>query len=246
VSTDGGATWSLADRGGIVAGPDGAWTYRPDQALTLTATPGADTTAPSAPTGGRIEIIGDGYLVLAWDPVPDADLYRYEVLRSTSAGAEPEVIGTAVDPRFTDNAAASGSTFAYRVVAVDTSFNRSRPSAQIEAQAEVRPVEVTFTVALPANTPPTDTIHIAGDFQGWNPAGTPMTKVDDRTWAITLPFTEGDAPQYKYTRGSWEAVEKDDACGELANRTIAIGFGEDGTMAVDDAVAKWRDLDQCP
>jgi glycosidase len=246
VSTDGGATWSLADRGGIVAGPDVAWTYRPDQALALTATPGADTTAPSVPTGGRIETIGDGYLVLSWDPVPDADLYRYEVLRSTSSEGEPETVGTAVDPRFTDNGAASGSTFVYRVVAVDTSFNRSMPSAAIEAQAELRPVDVTFTVSLPANTPAGDTIHIAGDFQGWNPGGTPMTKVDDRTWTITLPFTEGDAPQYKYTRGSWEAVEKDDACGELANRTIAVGFGEDGTMAVDDAVAKWRDLDQCP
>ena len=86
---------------------------------------------------------------------------------------------------------------------------------------------MTFTVTVPPNTPPGDTIYIAGDFQGWDPGGTPMTKVDDVTWTITLPFTEGDAPQYKYTRGSWEAVEKDAGCGEIPNRTVPVTFGED-------------------
>jgi hypothetical protein len=72
-----------------------------------------------------------------------------------------------------------------------------------------------------------------------------MTKVDDRTWSITLPFTEGDAPQYKYSRGSWEAVEKDAGCGEIPNRTVAVEFGTDGTMPVTDEVVKWRDIGQC-
>jgi hypothetical protein len=72
-----------------------------------------------------------------------------------------------------------------------------------------------------------------------------MTKVDDRTWTITLPFTEGDAPQYKYTRGSWEAVEKDAGCGEIPNRTVQVTFGEDGSQEVADEIAKWRDVDQC-
>jgi hypothetical protein len=73
-----------------------------------------------------------------------------------------------------------------------------------------------------------------------------MERLDDSTWAITLPFTEGAPPQYKYTRGSWEAVEKDDACGELANRTITVSYGEGGTAEVADTVAKWRDVDACP
>ena len=245
VSTDGGASWSYADRGGIVAGPDAAWAYRVGRGLALAATQGPDTTPPAAPAGGRVETVGDGYLVLAWDPVKDADLYRYEILRGPAAGGPYEPVGSALEPRFTDNGAAKGSTFVYRVVAVDTSFNRSAPSAEIAAQADLRPVIVIFTVTLPADTPKGDTIYIAGDFQGWNPSGTPMTKVDDRTWSITMPFKEGDAPQYKYTRGSWEAVEKDSGCGEIPNRTVAVEFGADGTMPVSDTVVKWRDVAQC-
>jgi hypothetical protein len=72
-----------------------------------------------------------------------------------------------------------------------------------------------------------------------------MTRVDDTTWSINLPFIEGDPPQYKYTRGTWDAVEKDDACAEIANRTITVSFGDGGTAQVADTVAKWRDTDQC-
>ena len=69
------------------------------------------------------------------------------------------------------------------------------------AAAEAREVDVTFTVTVPPNTPADDTVYIAGDFQGWDPGGTPMDRVDAATWSITLPFTEGEPPQYKYTAG---------------------------------------------
>ncbi|MDQ2964980.1 MAG: hypothetical protein M3R57_03955 [Chloroflexota bacterium] len=104
---------------------------------------------------------------------------------------------------------------------------------------------MTFTAHLPASTPPGDTVFIAGDFQGWNPGATPMTKLDATTWSIRLPFTEGDPPQYKYTRGTWDAVEKDAGCGEIANRTFDVSYGADGTQQIADTVEKWRDADQC-
>ena len=72
-----------------------------------------------------------------------------------------------------------------------------------------------------------------------------MTKVDERTWSITLPFTEGDAPQYKYTRGSWEAVEKDAGCGEIPNRTVTVTYGSEGAQDVPGTVETWRDVNQC-
>ncbi len=245
ISTDGGLTWSYADRGGIVAGEGRPWAYRAEQALSLQATQGPDREPPPAPARPRVATVAGSSITLAWDPVPAGDLYRYAVLRSSSPGGPYEQIGLATDPTYTDDTIATGATYAYVVAAVDSSYNRSALSAEASVEAQTRQVAVTFTVSLPANTPAADTIHIAGDFQGWDPAATPMTRVDERTWTITLPFTEGDTPQYKYTRGSWEAVEKDAACGEIPNRTVTVTFGADGTQQVPDEVARWRDVDQC-
>jgi glycosidase/fibronectin type 3 domain-containing protein len=241
ISTDGGLTWSYADRAGIL--PAGT-AHRPDSALSLTAVAAADTEAPPAPTGLRVAVVSPASLTLAWDPVPAPDLLRYEVLRRTGPDGTYERIGVANDSTYTDDSVKQGTPYAYEVVAVDTSFNRSAPSAETTSEAQAREVQVTFTVTIPEYTPAGDTIYIAGDFQGWNPGATPMTRVDATTWTISLPFTEGDKPQYKYTRGSWEAVEKDSGCGEIPNRTITVTYG-DGTQAVADAVAKWRDIDQC-
>lgn len=245
VSTDGGATWSYADRGGIVAGPDGAWAYRPDLAVTLGVTANADAEGPPAPANLRVMTAGDAVVTLAWDAVAVPDLFRYEISRSTTAGGPYEVVGSSTDPTFTDASIRAGDSYWYVVTAVDTAFNGSDASVEVAAAAVSREVKVTFTITLPATTPKGDTIYIAGDFQGWNPAGTPMTKVDDHTWSITIAFTEGIEPQYKYTRGSWEAVEKDDGCGEIPNRTFSVLFGDTGAQAIADVVAKWRDVDQC-
>jgi hypothetical protein len=244
VSTDGGASWSYADRGGIVAGPDGTWAYRADQAVALAVTANPDAEAPPPPLNVRILAAGAASVTLAWDPVSAPDLFRYEVSRSETAGGPYDPIGSSLEPSFDDASIRAGGSYVYVVVAVDTAFNRSEPSAEAAGAAVSREVPVTFTVSLPANTPPADTIYIAGDFQLWDPGATPMTRVDASTWTITVTFTEGDEPLYKYTRGSWEAVEKDDACGEIPNRTFTVTFGE-GSQAVTDSVGKWRDVDQC-
>ncbi len=243
VSPDGGSTWVYADRSGIMPDP---WAYRADSAVTIAATPAVDQDPPPAPAGTEVATVSAASLTLAWAPVDAADLYRYEVLRGTAAGGPYERIGTSTEPTFTDDGVDQGSSYVYVIVAVDTSFNRSQESAEVAAAAEAREVDVTFTVTVPPNTPADDTVYIAGDFQGWDPGGTPMDRVDAATWSITLPFTEGEPPQYKYTRGTWEEVEKDAACGELANRTTTVAFGEGGTADVADAVEKWRDVDQCP
>ena len=65
------------------------------------------------------------------------------------------------------------------MVAQDTSYNRSPLSEVMEITAEERVVDVTFTVVVPEYTTPTDTIYIAGGFQGWNPGGDPMTRLGD-------------------------------------------------------------------
>ena len=123
VSPDGGSTWVYADRAGIVPDP---WAYRADSAVTIAATPAADQDAPPAPAGAEVATVSPASLTLAWDPVEAADLYRYEVLRGTTAGGPYERIGTSTEPTFTDDGVDQGSSYVYVVVAVDTSFNRSR------------------------------------------------------------------------------------------------------------------------
>jgi glycosidase len=245
VSTDDGATWAYADRGGIVTTEDQPWAHRPDQAVTLAAVAPADTDPPAAPAGARVATVGASSLTLAWEPVTAPDLHRYEVLRGSIPGGPYERIGTATEPAFTDDTVATGNAYVYVVTAVDTSFNRSAYSTEISASAQTREVAVTFVVTVPANTPAADTLFIAGDFQGWDPGATPMTRVDGKTWSITLPFTEGDKPQYKFTRGSWEAVEKDATCGEIPNRTVSVTYGSEGAQEVPGTVETWRDINQC-
>jgi hypothetical protein len=156
-----------------------------------------------------------------------------------------EVLAATTDPVYSDTTVVGGEPYAYAVAAQDTSFNTSPPSEALDLQATERMVEVTFMVAVPPHTTPTDGLFIAGDFQGWDPAGTPMTRLDESTWSISLPFEDRAELQYKYTRGSWDAVEKDAGCGELANRTLTVEYGAGGAQEVRDEVARWRDLDAC-
>jgi hypothetical protein len=238
ISTDGGATWVMADRDGIG--------YDPSAALAVEALPPADQEAPPAPDGAAASVVSDTAVTLVWEPVDATDLYRYEVWRTDEPDGESVRIGAAGEPSFTDGTVRSGGSYTYVVTAQDTSYNRSADSNAVAAAAASREVALTFTVTVPGDTPPADTIYIAGDFQGWDPGATAMERVDDATWTITLPFAEGAAIQYKYTRGSWDAVEKDSGCAEIPNREASATYGTDGTQQQADTVGKWRDVDNCP
>jgi len=236
ISTDGGATWRSVGTDGI------------GEAVTareLRTLPSDDAVPPAAPGGLVATSVAETAVTLAWDAVQDSDLYRYEVLRADGDGDLVRV-GVAGEPAFSDESVAAGRTYRYAVRAQDTSYNRSEASAEISVGAEAREVTVTFTVTVPPNTPPDEVVHIAGDFQGWDPAATPMTRVDEATWEITLVFPEATSLQYKYARGTWLAVEKDAGCAEIPNRELTVQHGEDGTLIQADVVEKWRDVDLCP
>ena len=61
---------------------------------------------------------------------------------------------------------------------------------------------------VPANTPPGDTLFVAGSFNGWNPHNRAYALVrnSDGTYQIGLPASLG-AIEYKFTRGSWDKAE---------------------------------------
>ena len=64
--------------------------------------------------------------------------------------------------------------------------------------------QVTFKItAVPANTPASATLYIAGTFNSWNPgsAAHALTRNTDGTYQITLPVATGTL-EYKFTRGA--------------------------------------------
>ena len=109
------------------------------------------------------------------------------------------------------------------------------------------PVTVTFNVTVPEDT--LDTVFIAGafgstDLPEWDPGAIAMEDTGDGQWTITLELLSGEVIEYKFARGSWEAVEKHEDCEEVANRVLRLEGTE--PVEVNDVVAQWRDVAGCP
>lgn len=93
---------------------------------------------------------------------------------------------------------------------------------------------------VPAYTPPGVAVHVAGNFNGWNPADPAYQLVSDnhRGYVIALPDSVKGPIEFKFTLGSWNAVETDSTGGEIQNRSAVAGPNR-GVYAA--AVAGWRD-----
>jgi hypothetical protein len=248
-STTGGRSWLYADLNGPV--PAGTLPANPG---TLTVVSSGDTTPPAVPTGLTVVSASPAGIELAWDAVAgDASLYGYEVQRSATGAAPWATVARVTATGYADTSVVSGQTYSYRVLAVDLSFNRSAPSSPVEATAQLRKVTLTFNVTVPATTDATGrSVYIAGfldrldgNLPQWDPAGVVLTRVDATTWTITLTGREARQIEYKYALGSWDYVEKDAGCGEIANRQLTLSYGATGTQTVNDTVLNWRNVAPC-
>jgi glycosidase len=243
-----GRDWIYADLDGIGNG------YSPAQAGDLTVNASGDTTAPASPTGLNVVSASPAGIELAWNAVSgDPTLYGYEVRRGDSTGGPYVTIASTSSTSFTDTNVAEAQTFFYVVRAVDTSFNRSGPSNEVQATAELRTVTLTFNVTVPATTDATGrSVHIAGfldrldgGYPQWDPGATSLTRVDATHWTITFTGKESVQLAYKYTLGDWDHVEKDGACGEIPDRQLTLSYGATGVQTVNDVVANWRNVAPC-
>jgi fibronectin type 3 domain-containing protein len=247
--TTNGRDWLYADLNGPI--PPGSLPPNPGK---LTVNPSADTTPPAMPTGLRVTSASPDGVTLAWDAVPDdSTLYGYEVRRSDTLGGPYTTIGTTTAFSFTDTAVVEGNTYYYVVRSIDTSFNRSADSAEVAATAELRTVTVVFNVTVPDTTDATGlSVYIAGfldrldgGLPQWDPGGVVLTRLDATHWTITLTGKETTQIEYKYALGDWDHVEKDGACGEIANRQLTLSYGSTGTQTVNDMVLYWRNVAPC-
>ncbi|MBN1260747.1 MAG: Ig-like domain-containing protein, partial [Anaerolineae bacterium] len=70
---------------------------------------------------------------------------------------------------------------------------------------------------------------------------TPMTEIAPFTWEFVASAGEGQALQYKFTRGNWDMVENwGDLVGE-ENRRAVIEYGATGVMTITNTIHNWRD-----
>jgi hypothetical protein len=143
--------------------PVGNWYYRvvamdaagnasnPSNSASATVAPAPDTTAPTAPSGLQASVSGSN-VGLSWNAATDnVAVTKYVVHRSATADFTPAtgtVIGEATTLSYTDAGRPAGTTWYYRVVAMDAAGNTSAASAAATATiASATPVQ---TVLAPS------------------------------------------------------------------------------------------------
>ena len=102
------------------------------QSAVATTTPlangGSDATPPSTP-GTPAVTAGTNQATLSWTASTDnVGVTGYKVFRSTGGGAYTQV-GTPVGPSYTDTGLTNGTTYSYKIAAVDAAGNTSAQSA---------------------------------------------------------------------------------------------------------------------
>ena len=212
-----------------------------------------DTEVPAPPAAAQIAEASLKGVLLTWEASPSEDVAAYRIYRTEGRETHPIAdVPADADLQYFDRAVSAGGHYSYSVTAIDAALNESAPTEAGEARVQRRGIPVTFNVTVPDYTQegPGD-LYIAGDFGTdalpfWDPAGLVMTQLDAQHWTITLELPEGANIEYKYVRGTWNAVEKGPECEEIANRRLKVEVptGE-SSLTVDDVVAKWRDLDKC-
>ena len=87
---------------------------------------------------------------------------------------------------------------------------------------------VTLTVDMTNEMVSADGVHVAGNFQGWDPAATPMTDNMDGTWSYSFSSDTAATYQYKFINGNaWGSDESiPGACAFDGNRQTMV----DGAM----------------
>ncbi len=247
-TTTNGRDWVYADLDGIGNG------YNPAQAGKLTVNASGDVSAPAIPSGLIVTAASPAGISLSWDAIQgDPTLFGYEVLRSDTSGGPYQMVGLTTTASYSDANVVEGATYFYVIRALDFSFNRSGNSSEVSATAQLRTVTLVFNVTVPVTTDGTGrSVYIAGfldrldgGLPQWNPGGVILTKVDSTHWTITLTGKENVQIEYKYALGDWDHVEKDNACGEIANRSLTLSYGTNGTQTINDVVQNWRNVAPC-
>jgi metallo-beta-lactamase class B len=95
--------------------------------------------------------------------------------------------------------------------------------------------------SLPPTTPSGVSIYVAGNFNGWNPGDSAyrLTADGKGNYLVALPDSIKGPIEFKFTLGSWDAVETDSSGADIQNRGVFVKPASGGAYL--GKVAQWRD-----
>lgn len=163
-----------------------------------------------------------------WDPAateltdPDGDMI-YETLQTVNVDSTGQIVfkfingNSWADPNELIDPACGDST-GNRVLALDTlAVNNIVLSADAtgapycfsSCSSCLLPLSVTLTVDMSVVSSVSENgVHVAGSFQGWDPAGTPMTDNGDGTWSVTQEMAPGTYTFKFVNSNAWDGNEE--------------------------------------
>ncbi len=100
-------------------------------------------------------------------------------------------------------------------------------------------IAISWTVTLPAGTPPDDDIFLSGNWNNWEAAdpALKLIRTQDRA-SLTVPFAKGTTVEYTFTRGSWVRREADALGQPVPNHALLV----EGPQTVELPIAGWSDI----
>jgi endonuclease I len=172
---------------------------------------GGDIIPPAAPTG-LAAVAGNGRVDLDWNDNAEADLAGYDVFRATASGGpftklNAVLVGASL---YADTTVVNGTTYYYRVTAVDMSSNASAPSATVSATPTAPPASAVAWINEihydNTGTDKNEAVEIAGvagtNLAGWRLIaynGSGGADYSTKTLSGTIPSQQGGKGTVKVT-----------------------------------------------
>jgi len=150
------------------------------------------TTSPMTNTGGGV------YSITI--PLPGSSYHEYKYLNGNSFAGE-EIVPSSCGA---DNGSGGYNRF-LTIPENDTLLGNICFSACSACSSFI---PVTFVVDMTQQTVSLDGVHLAGDFQGWNPNLTPMSTSGNGIYSATVSLPSGSYHEYKFINGNaWTGEE---------------------------------------
>ena len=197
----------------------------PMESVTLFVIPKFVPAPPSAPTGLKA-VAGDHAVALTWNAVNGATSYR--LYRGTAAGAESLFQSGLSSPSFTDNNVNNGTTYFYKVSAVNAG-GEGPLSSEVSATPQVVPPAAPTN--LSAAVVSTSQINLTWSDNSSNESGFIVERATDSTFTSGLTAVNRGANATSYNATGlaagtkyWFRVRATNGGGPSANSNVVTAF----------------------